>query len=55
MQPRDGGAYRCRVDFYRAPTTIESMVLDVIGERDCHYYIRRLIAQICKKGGPYRK
>ena len=32
VHPGDGGVYRCRVDFYRAPTTIESMVLDVIGE-----------------------
>jgi hypothetical protein len=30
--PSDAGEYRCRVDFYRAPTTIESIVLDVIGE-----------------------
>ena len=28
----DGGVYRCRVDFYRAPTTIESMHIDIIGE-----------------------
>ena len=32
VTPVDGGVYRCRVDFYRAPTTIESMLLDIIGE-----------------------
>lgn len=32
VQQADGGVYRCRVDFYRAPTTIESMMLDIIGE-----------------------
>ena len=28
----DAGIYRCRADFYRAPTTISHMRLDVIGE-----------------------
>ena len=32
VQPEDGGQYRCRVDFYRAPTTIEPMELDIIGK-----------------------
>ena len=27
----DAGIYRCRADFYRAPTTISHMKLDVIG------------------------
>ena len=27
----DAGDYRCRADFYRAPTTISHMRLDVIG------------------------
>ena len=27
----DAGEYRCRADFYRAPTTISHMKLDVIG------------------------
>ena len=31
VRPGDAGGYRCRVDFYRAPTTIASLVLDVIG------------------------
>ena len=29
----DAGDYRCRADFYRAPTTISHMRLDVIGTR----------------------
>ena len=28
----DAGDYRCRADFYRAPTTISHMRLDVIGK-----------------------
>lgn len=40
VRPGDGGGYRCRVDFYRAPTTIESIVLDVIGECKQKYLMR---------------
>ena len=32
VRPSDGGGYRCRVDFFRAPTTIANLELDVIGE-----------------------
>ena len=31
LQGHDAGVYRCRADFYRAPTTINHMRLDVIG------------------------
>ena len=31
VQGTDAGEYRCRADFYRAPTTISHMKLDVIG------------------------
>ena len=34
VRPGDAGGYRCRVDFYRAPTTIASLVLDVIGNHN---------------------
>ena len=29
----DAGIYRCRADFYRAPTTISHMKLNVIGKK----------------------
>jgi len=32
IRPSDAGIYKCRVDFVRSPTTIESVALDVIGE-----------------------
>ena len=32
VRPGDAGGYRCRVDFYRAPTTIANLLLDVIGQ-----------------------
>ena len=31
VQGNDAGEYRCRADFYRAPTTISHMRLHVIG------------------------
>lgn len=31
VKATDAGIYRCRADFYRAPTTISHMKLDVIG------------------------
>ena len=31
VQGNDAGEYRCRADFYRAPTTISHMKLHIIG------------------------
>ena len=42
----DAGDYRCRADFYRAPTTIGHMRLDVIGMFPYNFGIYRLSQQV---------
>jgi hypothetical protein len=39
FQGHDAGVYRCRADFYRAPTTINHMRLDVIGKKYSLYLL----------------
>ena len=45
----DAGEYRCRADFYRAPTTISHMKLDVIGKIQrnyIHFLLKKHIRKI---------
>ena len=54
VQGNDAGEYRCRADFYRAPTTISHMKLHIIGRiiLDIIYEIGRsfLLSDLGKYG-----
>ena len=45
----DAGEYRCRADFYRAPTTISHMKLDVIGKIQRNYIVHFLLKKHIRK------
>lgn len=54
VQPDDGGIYRCRVDFYRAPTTIESVMLDIIVPPEKPKIYDERNQEVRLKLGPYK-
>eukprot|EP00095_Tigriopus_kingsejongensis_P001267 maker-scaffold149_size310270-snap-gene-0.11 protein:Tk01267 transcript:maker-scaffold149_size310270-snap-gene-0.11-mRNA-1 annotation:"PREDICTED: uncharacterized protein LOC663132" len=54
VQPVDSGVYRCRVDFYRAPTTIESVMLDIIVPPEKPKIYDERSQEVRLKLGPYK-